>query len=87
MRTLSRGLAVWDEVREQHGWPQIMSTDDLERGAKMVALTRHMMLDFDLAYGTITNYLWGVRLWMKLQHQADPCVGLIGWPDFMKAIV
>ena len=54
MRTISRGLDLWDAVRVEHGWPQIIGTDDMERGAKIVTLVRSMMLDYTLTYGTLT---------------------------------
>ena len=86
MRTVSRAIDLWDEAREPYGWDQVILTDDRQRGAKMVCFVRHMMRDMNMPYSTITNYVWGMRTWMGLQHQADPCAGVIGWTTFMKSV-
>ena len=86
MRTVSRAVDLWDEARERHGWPQVIMTDDAERGAKLVAYVQHLMRDTELVFSSICNYLWGLRHWMRLQHQADPAVGVIGYLDFIKSI-
>merc|ERR1712185_464167 len=44
------------------------------------------MRDTELVFSSICNYMWGLRHWMRLQHQADPAVGVIGYLDFIKSI-
>ena len=39
-----------------------------------------------LAYGSIENYVWGVRVWMQSQMVVDPIMGVLFWPNFMQAI-
>ena len=85
MRTVMAGFKYWSVVAVKHGWDYIIQTGDLERGAKLVALTSHMLDDTTLVGASIENYVWGVCTWMKLQHQADPRRGVVGWDDWMKA--
>ena len=37
-------------------------------------------------YGSIENYVWGVRVWMQSQMVVDPIMGVLFWPNFMQAI-
>ena len=50
----------------------------------MVALMHYLVEDTELVWQSIQNYLWGVRTWMKLQHQSDPVYGLANW-DMLEA--
>ena len=34
----------------------------------------------------LSTYLWGVRTWHVLQHQADPCFGVMHWREFMHGV-
>ena len=78
-RTVRTGLAKWRAVADANGWPHVITTDDPNRGGKMTALMHHLVEDTELVWGSIQNYLWGVRTWMKLQHQADPVYGVEHW--------
>ena len=87
MRSIPHVLDLWDAAREQIGWPRIIPTDDEERGAKLVVFTLYLVdYSSDLVYSSIVNYLWVFRSWLKLQHQADPVFGVMGWADFMQAV-
>ena len=48
-------------------------------GAKLTALCHMLVEDTELVWASIQGYLWGVRTWMKLQHQADPAYGVEHW--------
>jgi len=37
-------------------------------------------------YNSITSYVWAVRVWHVLQHQADPVMGVMHWREFMQAM-
>ena len=39
----------------------------------------YLIEDTELTWQSISNYLWGVRTYMKLQHQADPAYGVVNW--------
>ena len=85
-RKVKAGVRIWREVADDRGWAHIISTDDPHRGAKLVAFVMHMLADTDLVWGSIQTYVWGVRTWMKAQHQADPAMGLREWGDFMAGV-
>ena len=48
-------------VAYEYGWDTIITTDDPERGSKLVALVLTMVDDTELAWTSINNYVWGVR--------------------------
>ena len=85
-RTVQGGLNKWKIVAERHSWPVMIHTDDPIRGAKLVTFLIYLTTDTDLVWGSIDGYLWGVRTWMELQHQADPLMGVMGIEKFLKAI-
>ena len=84
-RTVEGGLRKWRTVALEHGWPTIIATDDVDRGPKLVTFVCTLLQDTNLVWGSIESYLWGVRTWMMLQHQADPLMGVLGWQPFAKA--
>ena len=84
-RTVQGGMKIWKEVAEQERWSTILHTDDPDRGPKLVTFVCHMLQDTSLVWGSIESYVWGVRTWMMLQHQADPLMGVLGWQHFAKA--
>ncbi len=85
-RTVQGGLNKWKFVAERQGWPVMIHTDDPHRGAKLVVFLIHLTTDTNLVWGSVEGYLWGVRTWMELQHQADPLMGVMGIEKFLKAI-
>jgi hypothetical protein len=40
----------------------------------------------ELAYASISNYMWALRTWMKFQRQIDPAYGIVEWHDVMAAV-
>jgi len=85
-RTIETGVSRWKEVSARHGWSAVIPTGDPERGAKLVSYVLELLENTDLVFGSIENYVWGVRTWMKHQRQADPVYGVMGWSDFMSSV-
>ena len=52
----------------------------------MVAWVLSMTQDTELVYKSIQGYVWGMRVWQTLQHQADPVPGVMNWETFMAGI-
>ena len=66
----------WKPIAEAYGWPEIIETDDPERGGKLVTFVHKLLEDKRLVADSIQSYVWGLRWKMKLAHQADPVYGL-----------
>ena len=86
MRSVNSALRHWRVVAERYDWPALIETDDRVRGAKLVSFVLALMDDGDLVYSSISNYVWGLRQWHFLQHQADPVMGVANWGTFMQAV-
>lgn len=86
MRSVQSAYGIWRGVASRYGWPEVIATDDPTRGGKLVAFVMHMLEDTELVAESIGTYVWGLRWWMKLQHQADPALGVMGWHDFMTSV-
>ena len=80
------GLKVGRAVARGAGWNTIISAMDPQRGYKMVTFVLHMVEDTVLKYKSIETYVWGMRTWMRAQHQPDPIRGLEEWDDFMASV-
>ena len=63
-----------------------MVTDDSSRGGKLATYVTYMAYETELAFSSISNYVWGLRTWMKFQRQSDPAYGVVEWQDFMDGI-
>jgi hypothetical protein len=85
-RTIQAGFKRWQEVCKEEGWSTIIPTDDPERGGKLVTFVLCMVDQTELVFSSIEQYVWGVRTWVKLKHQADPVYGIMGWDDFMSSV-
>ena len=85
-QSVRASLAHWDAVRARHGWGRILVTDDPTRGGKLATFVAYLAYETELAYSSISNYVWGLRTWMKFQRQIDPAYGVIEWADFMAGI-
>ena len=85
-RTVESGVKLWRKVCEERGWHHIITTDDPDRGGKLVTFVMSLLACTTLTWGTIQSYVWGVRKFQQLQHQADPVMGIDGWTDFMLGI-
>ena len=44
-----------------------------------------MIEETELAWTTISKYLWGVRTWSRLHRQLDPAYGVVEWSDMTTA--
>jgi len=76
----------WTPLADEHGWPVILETDDPERGGKMAAFVLRLLGDTKLVADSIQSYVWGLRWKMKLEHQADPVLGVMHWQEFMRSV-
>jgi hypothetical protein len=56
------------------------------RRPKLVAFVLHMVDDTELAYRSISNYLWAFCTWLRMQRQADPRRGVERWSEFMQSV-
>lgn len=80
------GFNRWSSFCEDAGWSPFLRTGDKRRGGRLVAWVMQMMRDTELVFASISTYTWGVRTWHVLQHQADPCFGVMHWREFMAGI-
>ena len=85
-RTVSAGVAIWGTVCAAHGWERVIRTDDPLRGGKLATFVLHMTTKTTLAYSSIEQYVWGVRVWMQSQMVVDPLMGVLFWSTFMQAV-
>ena len=85
-RTVKGGIKIWREVADLRGWPPIITSDDPMRGGKLAAFVMHMVQNTDLVYGSIEKYIWGVRTFMQVHHEADPQLGVRHWENFMSSV-
>ena len=76
----------WTPLADEHGWPVILETDDPERGGKLAAFVLRLLDDTNLVADSIQSYVWGLRWKMKLEHQADPALGVMHWQEFMRSV-
>ena len=76
----------WKPIAAAYGWPEIIKTDDHERGGKLVTFVLKLLEDKRLVADSIQSYVWGLRWKMKLAHQADPVYGLMNWHHFMTSV-
>ena len=86
MRTVKSAMKHWRPVAVQHSWPVILMTDDAQRAAKLATFVLTMMEDTSLVYKSISAYVWGLRQYMILHHQADPVYGVANWKEFMASV-
>ena len=61
-------------------------SDDIRRGSYLAVFVMVLLDDTALVYSSIASCMWGLRVWLSLQHQADPIMGVMGWADFMAAV-
>ena len=86
LRTVSAALGHWRPVCERFGWPELLLSDDPSRGGKLAAFVHSMAEDTSLSWGSISNYVWGLRAHMKSKGQVDPIFGVYDWADFMTSV-
>ena len=76
----------WSTFCASRGWSPILVRGNASRGGRMVAWVMQMTRDTSLVFKSISTYVWGVRTWHVLQHQPDPCFGVMFWREFMGGI-
>ena len=86
MRKVARASRLWREFADEHEWGSIIRTDDPNRGGKMAAFVMSLVMTTAIVYTSISKTVWALVEWFKLQHQADPRVGLVGWKNFMLSV-
>ena len=84
--SVQAALRHWEVVRARHRWPLVMVSDDPDRGGKLAAYALYLVYETDLAGSSVTNYVWGLRTYMKHCKQLDPAFGVVEWDDFMAAV-
>ncbi len=52
----------------------------------MAAFVLRLLGDTKLVADSIQAYVWGLRWKMKLEHQADPVLGVMHWQEFMRSV-
>ena len=87
MRSMSAALSHWDDVCAQFGWRRVISSEDPHRGGMLASYVMHLVRDTTLVASSISNYVWALRSWNKLQRQLDPIYGVIEWSDFMESVM
>ena len=53
---------------------------------RLAAWVVSMMDDTALVFSSISSYVWCIRTWHRLQHQADPVMGVMDWTSFFTGI-
>ena len=84
--TIKSGVKRWRRCARDHGFSVVLSTDDLERGAKIAYWLKDMVVENVLVWKSISNYLWGMRQWQQLQGQADPAFGVMGLDLLLESV-
>ena len=76
----------WETFCDTRGWCPLIDTDDPDRGGRMAAWVISMVDETELVFKSISTYVWGMRVWHVLQHEADPAYGVMHWREFMAAV-
>ena len=84
--SISAALGHWSVVTERHSWPRLIAADDPLRGSKLATLVSYLVYETLIKATSISNYVWGIRQWFKLQRLPDPIFGVLEWDDFMQAV-
>ena len=84
--SISAALAHWSTVALRHGWPRVIVADDPLRGGKLATFVSYLVDETELKAVSISNYVWALRAWFKIQRQPDPILGVLEWDDFMQSV-
>ena len=76
----------WLTVAERHMWPRIIIADDPLRGGKLATFVSYLVYETEIKATSISNYVWALRAWFKLNYQPDPIYGVLEWEDFMQSV-
>ena len=85
--SVNSAMVHWRRACDRYGWEEVLKTDSPERGGRLAAFVWDLMSeDNNLTYDSIATYVWGMCTWQKLQHEADPRMGVMHWADFMSSV-
>ena len=84
--SVSAALGHWSVVALRHGWPRVIVADDPLRGGKLATFVSYLVDETELKAVSISNYVWALRTWFKIQRQPDPIFGVLEWDDFMQSV-
>ena len=84
--SIRAAVGHWSVVARRHVWPRLIPADDPMRGGKLATFVSYLVYETELKASSISNYVWGFRQWLKLQHLPDPIFGVLDWDDFMQAV-
>ena len=85
-RRVMTAYRSWNRHCELHGWNPLLLTGMTHRGGRMVSWIMMLTDDTAVCYKSIVTYVWGMRTWQVLQHQADPAFGVMFWREFMMGV-
>ena len=84
--SIQAALGHWSVVTSRHVWPRVIFADDPMRGGKLATFVSYLVRETEIKATSISNYVWALRQWFKLQHQPDPILGVLEWDDFMQSV-
>ena len=84
--SISAALSHWSVVALRHAWPRVIVADDPLRGGKLATFVSYLVDETELKSVSISNYVWALRSWFKLQRQPDPIYGVLEWDEFMQSV-
>ena len=76
----------WSAYCDRQNIPVLLVTDDPLRGGRLAGWVVSLMEDTDLVFASISTYVWAIRTWHCLQHQAGPVMGVMGWTQFITGV-
>jgi hypothetical protein len=86
MAKIATAHKKWSAFAAEHDFPVLLTTDHPLRGGRLAAWVVSMMDDTNLVFSSISSYVWCIRTWHRLQHQADPVMGVMDWTSFFTGI-
>ena len=84
--SMSAARGHWLIVAARHVWPRIIIADDPLRGGKLATFVSYLVYETEIKATSISNYVWALRSWFKLNYQPDPIYGVLEWEDFMQSV-
>jgi hypothetical protein len=86
MAKVASAVRRWTAYAQDQGTPILLVSDDPLRGGRLAGWVLSMVQDTELVFASISTYVWALRTWHQLQHQADPALGVMGWSSFMTSV-
>ena len=84
--SIRAALGHWSVVASRHVWPRLILADDPMRGGKLATFVSYLVYETQLKATSISNYVWALRQWVKIQRQPDPILGVLDWDDFIQSV-